>query len=104
MSVQINNTNANDLFEKCEHTMEQTPEHMLSFPWCLYYHLPEDKNWTLASYITVMDRINTVEKMVTVTHQLSDNIIKYCMLFLMKQGVTPMWEDAKKSQWWGIFL
>lgn len=40
-----------------------------------------------------MDDIDTVEKVVAVTKHLSDAIIKYSMLFLMKKGIAPMWED-----------
>jgi Eukaryotic initiation factor 4E len=70
-------------------------QHPLANTWALYYHLPEDKNWTLSSYIRIMDRIHTMEEIMALTQTLSDNVIKYCMLFLMKQGITPMWEDTR---------
>lgn len=81
-------------------TQSQSPTHThthhpLSNTWTLYYHLPDDKNWSLSSYITIMDRIATVESMTALTKRVSDNVIRYCMLFLMKQGITPMWEDTR---------
>lgn len=63
--------------------------------WALYYHLPNDKNWTLASYKLILDNINTVEQLIAVNEGLTDNIVKHCMLFVMKCGITPMWEDKK---------
>jgi hypothetical protein len=32
---------------------------------------------------------------IALNESISDNIIKYCMLFIMKEGVTPMWEDSQ---------
>ena len=63
--------------------------------WALYYHLPNDKNWTLSSYKIILDNISTVEQLIAVNEGLTDNIVKHCMLFVMKVGITPMWEDKK---------
>ena len=56
--------------------------------WSLFYHLPQNKYWDLASYINVFDDIDTLEKLIAVNDYVSDNIVKYCMLFVMKKGVT----------------
>ena len=72
-----------------------TPFHPLQNKWNLYYHLPQDKNWSLASYKLIMDNIDSVEKLLSLNEHISENIVKNCMLFVMKQGVTPMWEDKK---------
>ena len=61
--------------------------------WNYYYHLPNDKNWNLASYKSIMGDINTLEKLIAVNETVTNNIIKNCMLFVMREGVTPMWED-----------
>ena len=61
--------------------------------WNYYYHLPNDKNWNLASYKFIMTDINTLEKLIAVNETVTNNIIKNCMLFMMREGVTPMWED-----------
>ena len=67
----------------------------LTSKWSLFYHLPQNKSWDLASYINVFDSIDTLEKLIAVNEYVSDNIVKYCMLFVMRKGVTPMWEDQK---------
>jgi hypothetical protein len=67
----------------------------LQSKWSLFYHLPQNKSWDLASYINVFDSIDTLEKLIAVNEYVSDNIVKYCMLFVMIKGVTPMWEDQK---------
>ena len=63
--------------------------------WSLFYHLPQNKNWDLASYINIFDCIDTLEKLIAVNEYVPENVIKYCMLFVMLKGVTPMWEDPK---------
>ena len=63
--------------------------------WSLYYHLPNDKNWTLSSYKPILDNIDTIEQLIAVNEGLTDNIMKHCMLFVMRVGITPMWEDKK---------
>ena len=70
-----------------------TQQHNLSGKWNLYYHLPNDKNWGLSSYTAIMSSIDTVEKVITLNESLHENIVKNCMLFVMRDGITPMWED-----------
>lgn len=63
--------------------------------WNYYYHLPNDKNWNLDSYHYVMEHIDSLESLIGVNEMVTDNIIKNCMLFVMKRGITPMWEDTQ---------
>ena len=63
--------------------------------WNLYYHLPHDKNWELSSYKPIMESINSVESLIAINEGLPENIVKHCMLFVMRDGITPMWEDPK---------
>jgi hypothetical protein len=70
-------------------------EHKLINKWELYCHLPNDKNWGINSYIKIMSEIDTVEKLIAINEYISEKIIKNCMLFVMKTGITPMWEDVK---------
>lgn len=63
--------------------------------WVLYYHLPNNNNWDLSSYIVIMGSIDTMEKAIALNENIGDNINKSCMLFLMREGVTPMWEDPQ---------
>ena len=63
--------------------------------WDLYYHLPQNKNWDLASYQLILGDIDTADKLVAIVEELPVNVMKYCMLFVMRTGITPMWEDPK---------
>jgi len=67
--------------------------HRLSDTWVLWAHLPHDSNWTIDSYISIMT-ISYVEEMLTLIHTLPEKLITDCMLFLMKEHITPTWEDA----------
>ncbi len=69
--------------------------HSLNDKWNLYYHLPNNKNWDLASYTVLMGQINYVEQVIALNNNIHDNVIKNCMLFVMRDGITPMWEDPK---------
>ena len=74
---------------------EPMSQHLLHDKWDLYYHLPHDKNWDLKSYTVVMDTIDSVEKVILINDMFSENIVKNCMLFTMRSGITPMWEDPR---------
>jgi hypothetical protein len=63
--------------------------------WDLYYHLPQNKSWDLDSYKLILGDIHTADKLVVIGEALTQNVLKYCMLFAMRSGVTPMWEDPK---------
>ena len=65
--------------------------------WDLYYHLPYIKSWDLSSYTIIMKNIDTVEKLVAINKYTPDLVIKQCMLFAMKTGITPRWEDPKNK-------
>jgi hypothetical protein len=57
-------------------------------------HLPHDTDWSLKSYIKLYD-FNTVEQTVSVTEMLPPKLVMNCMLFLMREGITPIWEDVR---------
>jgi hypothetical protein len=69
--------------------------HDLDDKWNLYYHLPHDKNWDLSSYTIIMHDIETAEQVLCINQVLCENIVKNCMLFVMRRGITPMWEDPR---------
>ena len=73
---------------------KEMPAHMLYDKWVLWAHLPHDTDWSIKSYKQIMN-INTVEKMVTLYSILPEKMVKNCMLFLMRDGITPTWEDPK---------
>ena len=71
--------------------------HSLNGKWVLYNHLPSEKNWSLCSYNIIMSNIDTVEKMIAINRALPENMIKFSMLFLMREGITPLWEDEQNK-------
>ncbi len=64
--------------------------------WTLWAHLPHDTNWNLESYKPIMD-ITSLEEATTLFENLPESIIKNCMLFLMRKGIYPTWEDPKNK-------
>ena len=40
-----------------------------------------------------MPDIDTADKIVAINEAFPDNIIRNCMLFIMRQNITPTWED-----------
>jgi hypothetical protein len=75
----------------------QTQSKMLNDKWVLYHHLPSDKNWTLSGYTVIIKDMDTVEKTISINELLPDIIVKYSMLFLMRSGISPLWEDPKNA-------
>ena len=75
--------------------------HPLSHAWCLWAHLPHDTDWSLASY-KKMYTFRQVEEVLAVVETLPDALVKNCMLFLMREGIQPMWEDPQ-NRYGGCF-
>jgi hypothetical protein len=65
--------------------------------WDLYYHLPYVKEWDITSYTVIMKNIDTVENLIAINKHTPDLIIKQCMLFVMRSGITPRWEDPRNK-------
>jgi hypothetical protein len=76
-------------------TASTSATHTLNDKWNLYYHLPHDKNWDLSSYTAIMNSVDTTEKVILLNETIHENVIKNCMLFIMRDGITPMWEDKR---------
>lgn len=66
----------------------------LRYKWNLWAHLPQDSDWTVKSYKKIY-QFKTVEDAIAITESLPADLIKNCMLFIMRDGITPMWEDSK---------
>ena len=78
-------------------TESETSTHLLYDKWVLWAHLPHDTDWTIKSYEKIMD-ISNVEHVLSLYSVIPDKLIKNCMLFLMRNGINPTWEDpANKS-------
>jgi hypothetical protein len=65
--------------------------------WTLYAHLPYDTDWSITSYKKIQT-ITTINELINLYSKLPDEIIKNCMLFLMKNNIKPMWEDINNKQ------
>jgi translation initiation factor 4E len=71
-----------------------TEFHKLSDSWCLWAHLPHDTDWSLKSYKKIFT-MNSVEETIAITETLPEALVKNCMLFLMRDGIMPIWEDPQ---------
>ena len=69
----------------------------LSDKWTLWAHLPHDTDWSIKSYKHIYT-MGTVQETIAVTETLPDILVKNCMLFLMRDGIKPIWEDPKNRE------
>ena len=69
-------------------------QHPLLDEWSLWAHLPHDTDWSLNSYKTIYNYTD-LENTISVTEALPGKLVKNCMLFVMRKGITPLWEDPK---------
>ena len=74
-----------------ESMIEQNDSKLLD-TWTLWAHLPNDTNWELTSYRQICD-IQSIKEAITLTENLPEQIVKTSMLFLMRKGIYPTWED-----------
>ena len=65
--------------------------HNYSCNWILWSHLPND-DWSFDSYKNIIT-IKSVEDALNLFENFPENLIKNSMLFLMREGVKPLWED-----------
>jgi len=68
--------------------------HKLKHNWNLWAHLPQDTDWSVKSYKKIY-QFKNVEETIAIIESCPENLSKNCMLFIMRDGITPMWEDAK---------
>ena len=68
--------------------------HKLSDYWTLWAHLPHNTDWSIKSYIPI-STFTTIEQTLGVTETLPPVLVENCMLFMMREGVKPTWEDPK---------
>ena len=97
-----NNTNNTNIFKKGSGSESESKDvvstnsilHELSDSWILWAHLPHDTDWGLKSYMKIYE-FNTVEQAITITETLPPVLVTNCMLFLMRKGINPIWEDER---------
>ena len=71
-----------------------TKYHTLNDNWILWAHLPHDTDLTIDSYKRIIDMSN-IETILEVKKIIPDTMIKNCMIFCMRKGILPTWEDEK---------
>ena len=87
----------------CNIEVAEMVQHPLYDKWVLWAHLPHDTDWSLKSYKQLME-LSNVENILTLYNNLPEVLIKNCMLFLMRKGVTPTWEDSRNRQGGCFFI
>jgi hypothetical protein len=68
--------------------------HPLSDKWTLWAHLPHNTDWSIKSYIPIFT-FTTVENTIAITENLPSVLVENCMLFIMREGIKPTWEDPR---------
>jgi hypothetical protein len=77
-----------------EDTQEVVKNYNLNKEWCLWAHKPHNTDWSEKSYIGIMN-VDNVKDTILLTESLPNKLIENCMLFFMKKGVKPTWEDPQ---------
>jgi hypothetical protein len=102
-TINYENNNNTNIFKKGSHPDSNSDVqdvstdsilHELSDSWILWAHLPHDTDWSLKSYMKIYE-FNTVEQAITITETLPPVLVTNCMLFLMRKGINPIWEDER---------
>ncbi len=62
--------------------------------WVLWAHLPHDTDWSIKSYKKIMT-LSSVEEAISLYRIIPEKLVKNCMLFLMREGISPTWEDPR---------
>ena len=65
--------------------------------WVLWGHLQHDSNWNMDSY-TQISTVGHVEELIELLDILPEKLLTNYMLFLMRDGINPVWEDAQNKQ------
>ena len=68
--------------------------HNLNDTWVLWFHNPVDCNWGIDSYKKITE-ISTVEDFWKLNEVINEDHVINSMLFFMRDGINPMWEDKK---------
>ena len=63
----------------------------LNYKWSIWYHLPNDTDWTIDSYTRLFD-YETVEQCAALNSLISEKLLSSCMFFIMKDDIAPVWE------------
>jgi len=81
--------------------MDSINEYKLSQKWTFYIHLQNTSDWSYESYYKIMP-IHTVYDAVHMIQEVSFDIIKKTILFVMRDNIKPMWEDESNREGGGF--
>ena len=88
----VEQTESNTTSESTTTKIEKS--HKLNNSWCIWAHLPHDTDWSLKSYKNLYTFKN-VEQAITIHDAIPNKLVVNCMLFVMRDGIKPTWEDEK---------
>lgn len=83
------NLNRSKIIEKMETTK-------LQYSWILWYHSPDNKDYSLESYVKIAD-MSTPQQFWTVVDSISKEAWECGMFFFMRRGFKPLW-DAPENE------
>lgn len=89
MDEKISNNQSDD-----NKRLSENEFHPLNNDWVYWAHLPHDTDWRVESYKKVLD-FNNMEQIISLNEMLPEKLVKNCMLFIMKKGIKPTWEDIQ---------
>ncbi len=78
------------------HSSAMKHVHKLHDEWTLWAHLPHDTDWSVKSYNRILN-FNSAEAAIALCETIPEKMVNNCMLFLMRKGIAPTWEDAKNK-------
>lgn len=64
--------------------------------WSFYIHLHDTSDWSLESYIKILE-FDDAENAILLNDEINYDLIKKSMIFVMKDNVKPMWEDENNK-------
>ena len=70
------------------------PKYLLNTKWVMYYHDPENSDWSQKSYAKVAE-IKSVEEFWSLYNILPKQSFHLGMFFLMRNDILPTWEDSE---------
>jgi hypothetical protein len=66
-------------------------------PWTLWYHHPDDRDWSPASYMQV-GTVETPAEFWSLVDGISRDAWECGMFFFMKKGVRPLWDVPENER------
>lgn len=87
-------SNTHSEFSCVDDTQQAIKIHPLHRKWVLWSHLPQNPDWKITSYKQIAT-IHSLEDIIAILNIIPDILLTSCMLFIMKEGISPMWEDEK---------